>query len=137
MTAPVLDPLEGGGQSGVAERSFLVVADERTFSVLYASIHAHRMPSPVPPDIEFGTHVVLVAFLGTRSTGGHRTGFGAIVVEGDVARVAVVEQSPPADALLTQAMTTPYAIATLARANLRTVELVDGTGAVVLRRSLR
>ncbi len=137
MTAPALEPLEGGGQSGVAERSFLVVGDDRTFRALYASIHAHRLPSPRPPDVAFGTHVVLVAFLGTRSTGGHRAGFGAVVVEGDVARVAVVEQSPPADALLIQAMTTPYAMATLVRANIRTVELVDGTGAVVLRRSWR
>ena len=133
FAAHALELLESGGQSGVEERSFLVVADERTFRALYASIHAHRMPSPVPPCIEFGTHVVLVAFLGTRSTGGHRTGFGAMVVEGGAARVVVVERSPPPDALLTQAMTTPYAMATLTRANLETVELVDGTGAVVLQ----
>ncbi|MDE0348346.1 MAG: protease complex subunit PrcB family protein [Gammaproteobacteria bacterium] len=130
-------PLESGSQSGVAERSFLVVGDVRTFRTLYASVHAHRMPSPRPPDVDFEAHVVLLAFLGARSTGGHRTGFGILAVEGGVARVPVVEQSPPAGALLTQAMTTPYAMATLARANLHTVELVDGTGAVVLRGSLR
>ena len=135
-TRSALEPLESGGQSGVADRSFLVIGDEPTFRALYASVHANRMPSPRPPDIEFDAHVVLVAFLGGRSTGGHRTGFGMVTVEGSVARVWVVEESPPADAVLTQATTTPYAMATLARRDLKAVELVDGTGAVVLREAL-
>lgn len=135
-TFAALKPLESGGQSGVAERSFLVVWDERTFRALYASVHANRVPSPRPPDIEFDAHVVLVAFLGTRSTGGHRTGFGPVTVEDGVARVPVVEESPPAGVVLTQAMTTPYAMATLARRKVKAVELVDGTGAVLLRAAL-
>ena len=135
-TSTALEPLESGAQSGVAARSFLVIKDERTFRALYASVHANRMPSPAPPDIGFDTHVVLVAFLGARSTGGHRTGFGPVTVEGSVARVSVAEETPAAGAVLTQAMTTPYAMATLARRDLEAVELVDGTGAVVLREAL-
>ena len=135
-SSTVLKPLEGGAHSGVAERSFRVVGDERTFGTLYASVHAHRMPPPRAPDVDFDTHVVLVAFLGSRSTGGHGTGFGAAAMEGGVARVAVVERAPPAGAVLTQAMTTPYAFAALARQNVRLVELVDGAGLVVLRGSL-
>ena len=131
-----LEPLESGGQSGVADRSFLVIGDARTFRALYASVHATRMSPPGPPDIEFDAHVVLVAFLGTRSTGGHRIGFGPVTVEGGVARVSVAEESPPAGVVLTQAITTPYAMATLARRDLNAVELVDGTGAVLLRQAL-
>ena len=133
---PVLEPLERGGQSGVTERSFLLVGDERTFRALYASVHAKRMPSPRPPDVDFDANVVVAAFLGTRSTGGYRTAFGAVAVEGGVARIVVVEEGPPAEALLTQAMTAPYAMATVSRGNLRAVELVDGMGAVVLHASL-
>ena len=136
LAAKVLEPLEGGAHSGVAYRSFRVVGDERTFWMLYASVHAHRIPAPRPPAVEFDTHVVLVAFLGARSTGGHRTGFGAVAVEGDVARVALVERSPPVGAVLTQVMTTPYAMAALVRRDVKVVELVDGAGAVVLREAL-
>ncbi len=135
-TSTLLEPLEGGGQSGVAERSFRVIGDERAFRALYAAVHANRMPSPRPPGVEFDAHVVLAAFLGTRSTGGHHTGFGPVTVEGGVARVSVAEESPPAGAVLTQATTTPYAMATLARSDLKAVELVDGKGAVVLREAL-
>ncbi len=136
LASRVLLPLEGGAHSGVADRSFRVVGDERTFRMLYASVHAQRIPAPRPPAVAFDTHVVLAAFLGARSTGGHRTGFGAVAVEGEVARVALVERAPPVGAVLTQVMTTPYAMAALARRNVKVVELVDGTGAVVLREAL-
>ena len=131
-----LQPLEGGAHSRVAERSFRVVGDARTFRTLYASVHAHRVPPPRPPEVEFDTHVVLAAFLGARSTGGYRTGFGGVSVAGGIARVTVVERSPPAGAVPTQAMTAPYAFAALARRNVSLVEFVDGAGAVVLRQSL-
>ena len=132
-----LKSVESGPQSGVAERSFRVVVDQRTFRELYASVHGLRISPPRPPEIDFESHVVLLAFLGTRSTGGYRIGFGEVVVAEDVARVAVMEQSPPDGVVLTQAMTTPYAMATLTRGNVKAVELVDRTGAVVFRASLR
>ena len=136
LESTALEPLERGAHSGVAYRSFRVIGDDRAFRTLYTSVHGHRMPAPRPPVVEFDTHVVVVAFLGARSTGGHRTGFGAVAVEGAVARVALVERAPPVGAVLTQVMTTPYAIAALARRNVKVVELVDGTGAVVLRAAL-
>ena len=131
-----LAPLESGAQSGVTERSFRVVVDENAFRELHASVHNLRMSLPRPPDVDFAANVVLVAFLGRRSTGGYGTGFGDLTVEGRVARATVVERSPPEGAILTQAITTPYAMATLPRDGVEVVELVDGRGAILLRASL-
>ena len=131
-----LAPLESGGQSGVVDRSFRVVADENAFRELHASVHALRLPPRRPPDVDFEAHVVLVAFLGRRSTGGYGMGFGEARVEGGLVRATVIERSPPEGAILTQAITTPYAMATLPRDGIEAVELLDGNGTVLLRASL-
>ena len=131
-----LAPLESGAQSGVTERSFRVVVDENAFRELHASVHSLRMPPPRPPEVDFAANVVLVAFLGRRSTGGYGIGFGEASVEHGVARATVVKWSPSPGAILTQAITTSYAMATLPRDGIEVVELVDDGGAILLRTSL-
>ncbi len=131
-----LRSLESGAQSGVTERSFRIVSDECAFRQLHRSVHAHRIPLPPPPEVDFDRDIVLAAFLGARSTAGYHAGFGEVDVAGDMARVIVFERSPPAGAVLAQVVTTPYAMAALSRWNLKAVVLVDPSGTVLFRAPL-
>lgn len=132
-----LAPVESGAQSNVSDQSFYVLVDPESFRALHASIHAQVLPPRPPPAIDFKKRIVLVAFLGTRPTGGYAIGFGdTATVEGKVATVTVVVDPPPADAILPTMVTTPYALATLRRGDYDQVVFVDSSDSVLERLGL-
>ena len=130
--------VEAGTLSNVETRSFRVVSDLESFRQLYATIHGQVLPPPTPPAVDFDSHIALLVFLGRRSTGGHRVGFGDTAEVSDgIATVPIVEQSPPANAALAQVVTTPYAIAMLGRGDYKEVVFADTAGQPVGRVLLR
>ena len=127
-----LTPIESGVHSNVSDRSLQVVFDQDAFRELHRRIHAHRLPSPRAPSVDFSRVLAVAAFMGWRPSLGYRIGFGdVVVVEGGRASVQVVESEPPPGAVRGQAVTTPYALATLACAECDAVDFVDTEGGVI------
>ena len=100
-----LKTLSQGQQSGVINAFIAVARDAETYTALRGLV-------PNLPDVDkefFNSNLVVAAFLGERRTGGYgvqfkRTSPGILRVE---------ETRPPKDALVTQAITTPFSVVVL------------------------
>ena len=90
-----------GGFGPIEEPFVAVIRDDGTYTTLRGLLT--NLPE-LPPNF-FANHAVIAAFLGTRRTGGYSV---EIVNEGGVLRV--VEDTPPQDAMLTQAIGHPFKI---------------------------
>ena len=126
-----LNVMETGAHSGMpaAGASFIVVSDSQAFAELYNRTHALKMPKPDVPPIDFKNQLVLAAFMGEKSTAGYGISFDESASStGDTLLVKVKFQSPPQDAILPQVMTSPYAMATVDRGNLKQIKFIDTDG---------
>lgn len=107
------------GAQSAANMDILVIArDERAWRILWQLVHADGTPGELPE----GAMAVGV-FLGQRSSGGYTAAFESVsLVDGEViARYR--ETAPPADAIVSQALTSPYAVR-LVRASNAPVQFV-------------
>jgi hypothetical protein len=99
-----------GLSGGVTKAADRVIRTPAEWTAMWRESHSNQVPPPAAPRVDFDREMVLAVFMGERPTGGH-----AITIE-DVAfgdkeiRVTVWEQSPPPDALTTQAFTQPFHI---------------------------
>jgi len=58
-----------------------------------------------------GEGTYLAAYWGEKSTGGYSLGVGSARLEGDRVKIRLTLEEPPRDAVVTQALTYPYAVA--------------------------
>lgn len=97
-----LKVLAEGGQSGVADAFVAVARDAETYSAL------RELASQLPEmnADSFRAHMVVAAFLGRRNTGG----YGINLTRAADGTLRLTESQPPKDAMVTQALTTPFKI---------------------------
>ena len=57
--------------SGLKEPDRLVIRDEAAWQSVWTQIHAGRTPTPALPAIDFSRQMVVVAAMGTRTSGGY------------------------------------------------------------------
>jgi hypothetical protein len=98
------ETLAAGSTGGVTAEQYLLIETREEFAPLWRELHRNRLPAPEVPKIDFESHVVLGAFLGERPTGGYGVEIRRVCEE----RIVVERRSPPADAMVTQALTAPY-----------------------------
>ena len=108
--------IQTGSQSNVRKSRFTVIVEPDSFSRHYSEIHSNEFLPPAMPKINFETHIVLVAYLGLHTTGGHIVGFSdRAKIEKNVATVQVFHSSPSKSDIVPSVLTTPFAIATMPR----------------------
>jgi hypothetical protein len=91
------------GSFGAMEQPFLFVArDAETYARLKNTIK--NLPDAA--GIDFKNQAVVAAFAGTKNTGGY-----SVEIKNTGAKIAVSLNSPPPDAMVTEALTMPYKIA--------------------------
>jgi hypothetical protein len=95
-----------GAQSGIDGAREAVVQSAAEWETLWKS---HAPAQPVPP-IDFQRDTVAAVFLGMRPTGGFMVDIRRARPDGDALVVEWAEHQPPADALVTQALTAPFQI---------------------------
>lgn len=101
--------------SGLAQRERVVVRTDEEWTRVWERI-THRVSPPVPrPAVDFSQEMVVVVAMGGRPTGGY-----AIAVEGVFEAegrlyAAVLEKSPGAACILTQALTQPIDVVRIPR----------------------
>jgi hypothetical protein len=101
--------------SGIGQPERLVVRDNATWHTVWASIWLGTTPMPATPNVDFAKEMVIVAALGSRSTGGY-----SIVVDSAMATSAglvvwIGTSSPGARCVTTQAFTAPVDVARIQR----------------------
>lgn len=91
------------GSFGKIEQPFLFVArDPET----YARLKSLLEDLPPAPEIDFANQAVVAAFAGTKNTGGY-----SVEIKTAGGKISVSVNSPPPDAIVTEALTMPYKIA--------------------------
>ena len=129
--ATTVTHVEVGVYSALQERAFLVIESREDFARWYQDLHAHRLPPPPVPRIDFRQHLVLAVAMGHRSTGGYAIRIADAALDGDTIRVSIVERQPAPGTAQTTAVTSPYAIAIVPRGDFAEVSFV-GTGGQTL-----
>ena len=107
--------------SGLARREHVVVRDSATWAKLWTEIVRTHSPKPPVPSVNFTRHMLVVASMGQKSSGGYAVWIDSITVAGDTLRIAVREQSPGPRCGTTAALTAPVALARVERSQLPAV----------------
>jgi len=76
----------------------------------WASYCQEHVEQTIDPAIDFGSEIVLGVYAGDKPTGGYGIDITAIELRGQVVHVSLAETKPPANAMLIQVVTKPYAI---------------------------
>lgn len=96
-----------GGNALDAEQPDSVVAfDDETFRSTWTT----RVGGGEPPSVDFSKEAAVFVFGGMRNTGGYSVEVRKANIEGDALVLDVVVHGPPPGAIVTQAITYPYAV---------------------------
>ena len=102
--------------SGVDRRTRVVVRSPAEWAALWAEITRGVSPVPPLPAVDFAERMVLVAAMGTRTSGGYAIGVESVDSAGGGLRATVVERSPGAHCFTTAALTQPLVAVVVPRA---------------------
>lgn len=123
---PVLEPemeapsptleLARGTSSAIQETRVAVARTPEAWAELWAEHGANRVPHPPAPEVDFERHMVVAVFLGTRTSGGYGVEIAECRAHEDRIVVRARETRPAPDAMVTMALTAPYAMVAVPRA---------------------
>jgi len=100
--------------SGFDKPTRLVVRDVVTWQTVWQQIYLRQSPVPPLPAIDFSREMVVVAALGSHSTGGYSILLdGATEAAADGIAVTVNSSSPGSNCIVTEAFTQPVDVARL------------------------
>jgi predicted small lipoprotein YifL len=93
--------------SGFADRERMAITDQETWEQVWSEFHRSVEPAPAVPEIDFSERMVLLATMGTRSSGGYGISIeGVFTVDGQIL-IEVLESSPGPTCVTTGAITHP------------------------------
>lgn len=101
----------------------IVVEDQKGWEEVWSGMEGNRHPKPKTPKIDFDTHKVIAVFMGRRMTGGYSVKITSIE-EKDKLVVKVKESGPPPGAMVTMALTSPYHVVVIPKAD-KPVEFIN------------
>ncbi len=102
-----------GVHSGVKERLDATVRTTEAWAVLWAR---HSGASVAPPPVDFSAEMIVAVFAGGRSTSGYEVEITEVVAIDGELRVTYRERRPPGGAIVLPALTSPFHIIRLPRA---------------------
>ena len=115
--------------SGVNDSTRRVINDSATLAQIWATVFARRSEAPPVPAVNFANEMVIVASMGTRSSGGYTISVDSARVAGTELQVFVRSQAPGPLCGTTGALTQPVVIVAVPRVSAvpRYVETVART----------
>lgn len=105
--------LASGSQSAVRTPVTRAIRDPGLWADFWAAITANQLPPPPRPQVDFSERTAIVLLLGERRTGGYGISIRDVVYGSGEVEVVVEIERPEPGAMLTQALTAPYYIATI------------------------
>ena len=104
--------------SGFDTRQQFVVRDSAAWSTTWTTLLGSHSPKPPLPSVDFSREMLVVASMGTRSSGGYSVGIDSAFVARDTLFFRVIETSPGARCGTTAALTSPVGLARVERSDL-------------------
>ncbi len=102
-----VDTLLRAGNSGLSERERAVVRTEEEWIAFWERLRGSLAPEPAPPSVDFQEHMVIVAAMGSRPSGGFSIQVEGIHEDDGALHVVIHEQSPGRTCFVTAAITSP------------------------------
>lgn len=111
-----VDQIDKGQYGSIVEGTVRVLRDENAFSSFWTTLHADAGTVPERPEVDFASRVVVAVVMGQRPTGGYSVEIDEVLgsEEGDQIQVRYTEGVPEEGCAVTQALTSPYVLATVA-----------------------
>ncbi len=103
----VIEQVHTTFSSGIQEKRRQVIRDEAAWTAFWDAFVGPVTPRPDPPAVDFGQSMVIVAAMGQRPTGGYAISIEEVFLGDGLVVARVLEQSPGANCLTTQALTAP------------------------------
>lgn len=103
--------LASGANAAQQERLAAVATSQEELEELWSRVAQTRVPQPDPPEVRFDSQTAVAIFMGQRPSGGYSIEVDAacrIDTSGTV-HLCYTASEPPEDAIVTMALTSPYA----------------------------
>jgi len=120
-TAPVaFVTVEKGARSGIKDRQFIAIRNEKEWESLWARHKSTFSPMPKIPSVDFDREMVVAVFSGEKRTGGYGIEIQEIEENREKGEIAVfyVEKESPPRSIVIQTLTQPYHIVRLKKIDL-------------------
>lgn len=104
-----------GSWSGFDEATRTVIRDDEAWAAAWETMHAQQAPAPERPDVDFTSHVIVLAAMGTRPNTGYSIQIERVHAHDGELYVSVLERSPGPSCITGQAMTAPVHVIQVAR----------------------
>jgi hypothetical protein len=101
--------------SGITRRDRIVIEDEATWARIWPEIVGSHSPKPPLPRVDFAREVIVIASMGQRSSGGYVISIDSALARDGGVSVVVTERSPGRTCGTTAALSSPVALARIAR----------------------
>ncbi len=111
--APGYEVLARGQQSAIRVPLARAITDPALWADLWAALTANQADPPARPEVAFDEETVVVLLLGERRTGGYAVRIDRVHDRRSEVEVVVEVQRPAPGDMVTQALTSPYFIATI------------------------
>lgn len=102
-----------GQQSAVRIPVARSITDPGLWADFWAAIHANETDPPPRPEVDLDNSTIVFLNLGERRTGGYAVGIEQILERRGAVEVVIRVDAPAEGAMVTQALTSPYYIASL------------------------
>ena len=104
--------------SGFDTQQQFVVRDSATWATTWTMVLGSHSPKPPLPSVDFSREMIVVASMGTRSSGGYTVGIDSVFVARDTVFFRVRETSPGPRCGTTAALTSPVGLARVERSEM-------------------
>ncbi len=112
------DVLASGNQAVTGESpQFVIAANQSQLLNLWNQAYGNRLTPPPLPDIDFRRETVVAMFMGTKPTGGYGLDVRGVSLDGSELYVDISTIVPKPGAITTQALTSPWVMLRIPRAN--------------------
>ncbi|WP_372365023.1 protease complex subunit PrcB family protein [Candidatus Uabimicrobium sp. HlEnr_7] len=105
-----LTTISQGANSGHNEKKDYTITNEDDWKKLWAQVHANVEPKPELPKVDFGKEIVIAAFKGQHSSGGHSITITEAMIKSDGCTVQIKEVSPDPGGMMSMGFSQPYHI---------------------------
>ncbi|MGL4611111.1 MAG: protease complex subunit PrcB family protein [Trueperaceae bacterium] len=108
---------EGAQATGVEQAQYVLITNDDQLLEFWNQAHGAQINVPSVPDVDFFRETIVAAFMGTKPTGGYGLNVDRVTLEGSDAYINLTELQPAADAITTQALTSPWVMLKILRGN--------------------
>jgi hypothetical protein len=101
--------------SGYEAATTQLITTPQAWATAWQVIHRDMAPQPPLPAVNFDSHVLLLAAMGQRSSGGHSIRITGVQAHNNVFYAAVTETAPGPNCMTTTVMTAPVHVVQVPR----------------------